>query len=67
VAVHLKTKIATPEGTKEKADWERLAGMFCKAGYKGYLSLEYEDTNDPEKAIPELAVELRRAVSKYSA
>ena len=66
VAVHLKTKIAPPEGPKEKADWDRLAGMFCQAGYKGYLSLEYEETVDPAKAIPELAAELRRVVRKYS-
>jgi sugar phosphate isomerase/epimerase len=67
VAVHLKTKIATPEGTKEKADWDRLAGMFCESGYRGYLSLEYEDTTDPDKAVPELTAELRRVVTRYSA
>jgi L-ribulose-5-phosphate 3-epimerase len=68
VSAHLKTMIATPEGTKEKADWDRLAGMFVKAGYKGYLSLEYEDkTVEPEAAIPGLAVELKRVVRKYSA
>jgi sugar phosphate isomerase/epimerase len=66
VAVHLKTKIAPPEGPKEKADWDRLAGMFCKAGYKGYLSLEYEDNDDPMQAVPALAAELRRVVRKYS-
>jgi sugar phosphate isomerase/epimerase len=66
VAVHLKTKIAPPEGPKEKADWDRLAGMFCKAGYKGFLSIEYEDTADPAAAIPALAAELRRVVRKFS-
>ena len=66
VAVHLKTKIATPEGKKEKADWDRLIGMFAKSGYKGYLSIEYEDPTDPEKALPDLAAELRRGMRKYS-
>ena len=67
VNVHFKTKIATPEGVKEKADWDRLVGMFAHAGYKGYLSLEYEDAAAAEKAIPGLAAELRRIVRKYSA
>jgi len=66
VAVHLKTKIAAPDGPKEKADWDRLAGMFCQAGYKGFLSLEYEGTDEAEKAVPALAAELRRVVRKYS-
>jgi L-ribulose-5-phosphate 3-epimerase len=67
VSTHIKTKIATPEGTKEKADWDRLIGMFAKAGYKGYISLEYEDAAAAESAVPGLAAELRRIVHKYSA
>jgi len=68
VSAHVKTMIATPEGTKEKADWDRLIGMFAKAGFKGYLSIEYEDkTVEPEDAIPQLAAELKRCVRKYSA
>jgi sugar phosphate isomerase/epimerase len=67
VSTHIKTKIATPDGTKEKADWDRLIGMFAKAGYKGYLSIEYEDTASAETAIAGLAAELRRLVRKYSA
>jgi sugar phosphate isomerase/epimerase len=67
VSAHLKTKIATPEGTKEKADWDRLIGMFVKSGYRGYISLEYEDTTaEPATAIPALAAELLRGVRKYS-
>jgi sugar phosphate isomerase/epimerase len=67
VSAHLKTKIATPEGTKEKADWDRLVGMFAKSGYRGYVSLEYEDTAvEPAAAIPALAAELLRVVRKYS-
>jgi sugar phosphate isomerase/epimerase len=66
VNVHFKTKIATPEGAKEKADWDRLFAMFSRAGYKGYISLEYEDTAAAESAIPGLAVELKRLRQKYS-
>jgi len=41
--------------------------MFASAGYKGYLSLEYETEADAETEIPKLAVELRRGVRKYLA
>lgn len=64
--VHFKEFIGGEDGKKEKADWNRLLGMFCKAGYKGYISLEYESQENAEEAVPRLAGELRRAVAKYS-
>jgi sugar phosphate isomerase/epimerase len=67
VNVHFKNRIAGEDGTPEKADWDRLLGMFAQAGYKGYLSLEYEDTAAAETAVPLLAAELRRGVRTYSA
>jgi sugar phosphate isomerase/epimerase len=65
--VHFKTTIGGEDGTKQKADWDRLLGMFAKAGYKGYVSLEYEAQEDVETAMPRLAGELLRGVRKYSA
>jgi sugar phosphate isomerase/epimerase len=64
--VHFKVNIGNAEGQKEKADWDRLVGMFAKAGYKGYISLEYEEKESADIAVPRLAAELRRAVGKYS-
>ena len=66
VAVHFKAHISTPEGVKEKADWDRLVGMFAKAGYRGYLSIEYEDPATVEATVPGLAAELRNLVRRYS-
>ena len=65
-SVHFKEKIGSESGTKEKADWDRLIGMFAKSGYKGYLSLEYESEGSEETEIPKLAAELRTKVRKYS-
>ncbi len=65
--VHFKTHITAPDGTKEKADWDRLVGMFANGGYKGFVSLEYEENENAKTAIPPLAVELRKTVRKYSA
>jgi L-ribulose-5-phosphate 3-epimerase len=67
VNVHFKANIASESGGKEKADWDRLIGMFAKAGYKGYISLEYEEKESVVTAIPRLTAELRRIVRKYSA
>jgi sugar phosphate isomerase/epimerase len=65
-SVHFKEKISSPDGAKEKADWDRLIGMFASAGYKGYLSLEYESDGPAETEVPRLAAELRTRVRKYS-
>lgn len=67
VSVHFKERIAGEDGTKQKADWDRLMKMFLEGGYKGYLSLEYEGNNDADTAVPGLLAELRRGVRKYSA
>src|SRR4029077_12178846 len=61
-SVHFKEKIANESGTKDKADWDRLIGMFANAGYKGYLSLEYESEATAETEVPKLSAELRAGV-----
>ncbi|MGI8992076.1 MAG: sugar phosphate isomerase/epimerase family protein [Bryobacteraceae bacterium] len=64
--VHFKEHIAGADGTKEKAEWDRLIGMFASGGYRGYLSLEYEEPETAETAVPPLAAALRRGVRKYA-
>ena len=64
-SVHLKDQIAGEDGKKEKADWTRLATMAGKAGYKGYLGLEYESATG-EAEIPRLCALLRDTVRKVS-
>jgi len=65
VSTHLKAQISTAEGKKERTDFDRLFGMFARGGYRGFVSLEYEE-DDPETAIPRLAPEIIRAARKYS-
>ncbi len=67
VNVHFKSQIAGEDGAKQKADWDRLLAMFAQHGYRGFVSLEYEDTASAETAVPTLAAELRRLTQKYSA
>src|SRR3954447_3260930 len=56
-SVHLKRHISAPDGKQEPADWARLLGMLGSAGYKGYVGLEYEET-ESEAEIPRLAADL---------
>jgi sugar phosphate isomerase/epimerase len=64
-SVHLKTLIAAQDGKKENADWNRLFGMLGKAGFKGYVALEYEGEN-AETDVPRYAADLRALVRKLS-
>jgi sugar phosphate isomerase/epimerase len=63
--IHFKVKISTPEGTKEDIDTDRALGILVKGGYKGYVSIEYEE-NDPDVGVPKLAADLIRGVRKIS-
>jgi L-ribulose-5-phosphate 3-epimerase len=63
-SVHFKVRISDENGNKEKADWPRLAEMFRSAGYKGYLSLEYEENGDAMAAVPPLLAELNHVVGQ---
>ena len=40
--------------------------ILADAGYKGYISLEYEDESDPFKAVPEHLKTIRALAKKYS-
>ncbi len=64
-SVHLKRDMAGPDGKREPADWNRLLNMLGKAGYRGYVGLEYEG-NTPETDVPALAADLGAAVRKAS-
>jgi len=64
-SVHLKVDIATADGKKEPADWSRLLGMIGKAGYKGFVGLEYEGDN-AEAEVPRFVATLRTLVRQVS-
>ena len=42
-------------------DYLRVAEIFRKAGYKGYVSLEFEGNENPLEAIPKSLAMLREA------
>ena len=42
-------------------DYMKVAEIFQKAGYKGYVSLEFEGNENPLEAIPKSLAMLREA------
>ncbi len=66
-AVNSQYKVKIRDGGKEQdSDWERITKMFGDAGYKGYVSLEYEEDDDPFKAVPRHLKEMCALAKKYS-
>ncbi|MDE3178241.1 MAG: sugar phosphate isomerase/epimerase, partial [Acidobacteriota bacterium] len=47
-------------------DMDRVWRMFAEAGFKGYMSAEYEGKEDPETGVPKLIGKIRRLCKKYS-
>lgn len=67
-AVQVKMDVRVgPGGTREASDWDRIAGLLVKSGYRGYLSLEYEAKEPAETAMPRLLKKLDGICRKYSA
>ena len=67
VNVQIKSEIRGDDGKPQPSDWDRVLKMLAKAGYKGYLALEYEAREDPATAVPTLIGKLRELTRRYSA
>ena len=52
-AVHIHGKISVAEGTK--LDYKRIKEILETGGYNGFLSIEYEEKEDPKIAVPRFA------------
>jgi len=66
VNCQIKSEMQIGKPKPEPADWERIFGMLARAGYKGYVALEYESEKDASTEIPRLLKELRRLCAKYT-
>ena len=52
--------------SKKPLDLERVWQMFAKAGYKGYMSAEYEGDEDPMTGVPKLVERMKVLSRQYS-
>jgi sugar phosphate isomerase/epimerase len=64
-AINAQVKVeVTPAGKpKEPADMARVLKILREAGYRGFVTLEYEAAEDPFTAIPEHLKTLRRLMA----
>lgn len=51
---------------QQPIDLDRVWQMFAKAGYKGYMSAEYEGKEDPAIGVPKLMEKIKTLCKKYS-
>jgi sugar phosphate isomerase/epimerase len=64
VVSQIKTHIPRPGGKSEDADLKRLLDILRATGFRGYVALEYEATNEePKKAVPRVLATLRKIIS----
>ncbi len=61
VTTHAKTSFRNEAGEREKLDYARIMRIMRGAGYRGYISIEYEDPEDPMAAVPRFVEELKAA------
>lgn len=63
-ATHTHIRDKFDDGTP--IDLDRVWRIFAKAGYKGFMSAEYEGTEDPMTGVPKLIDKIRTLCRKYS-
>ena len=62
-ALNVQLKVETgPVKAKVATDIPRVVDLLAKAGYRGYIVLEYESKPEPYEAIPKHLSELRAAL-----
>ena len=62
-ALNVQLKVeAGPVKAKVPTDIPRIVDLLTRAGYRGYVVLEYESTPEPYEAIPKHITELRAAL-----
>jgi len=63
-AINAQIKVMMkPEGAKpEAADLKRIVNILKAANYRGYIVLEYEESEDPKSVIPAYLGQLREAI-----
>jgi sugar phosphate isomerase/epimerase len=57
ITTHIKTQVGG-----RPADYKRIVAIMRDSGYRGYLSLEYEDREDPRTGVPKTINSLRESI-----
>ena len=67
VSTHVKTEVTQDDGKTAPMDWDRVFRMFAAHGFRGYMGLEYEASDDPTPVVPGYLRKLKELAVKYSA
>lgn len=59
VNVQVKVRIRQEDGSRGQADFERIKKILVDSGYRGWVTLEYEE-DDPIREVPKYIRELKR-------
>ncbi len=52
--------------SRQPLDLDRVWQIFAKAGYRGYMSAEYEGQEDPMTGVPKLTDKIKALCGRYS-
>lgn len=59
VTTHAKVTHRDAEGNRQKVDYSFAREVMEQVGYKGYISIEYEEPEDPREGVPAFVEELK--------
>jgi sugar phosphate isomerase/epimerase len=63
LTAHIKVQLLSPDGKgRENADYARIIRILRGANYRGYISLEYEDEEEPKTGVPKQLARVREAI-----
>jgi sugar phosphate isomerase/epimerase len=65
-ATHAHLRPTYGHNPRKPLDLDRVGQIFAKAGYKGFLSAEYEEEGDPMTNVPKLVATIKALCKKYS-
>lgn len=61
--VQVKAEVKA-DGEVKESDWDRVAQMLVKQGYKGYLAVEYEAKEPVQTAMPKMLARLNAVIKR---
>jgi sugar phosphate isomerase/epimerase len=62
VTCQLKCEMSPKGGKKQDMDYPRVIDIMRKAGYRGFITLEYEAAEEPTTGIPKHLEAIRKAI-----
>lgn len=62
INVQVKVTMSGPDRKRYKADFGKILDILDDADYRGYIALEYEDSEEPKEAVPRYIEQLQKLI-----